>query len=114
MGKRIEDLGVDDTPIIRTQPGEDLPITPPPEEKPPSPIDARDTGWYKFILDIEDLLATGQFNWAAETLEGIQRTVEETHRVTDGQKRAVDNIEKTKDRLRSGGSFYRRRYEGYR
>jgi hypothetical protein len=104
MPKRIEDLPVDDTPIIST----------PPEAPEPSHIDARDTGWYQFIVEIEDLLATGKYNWAAETLEGIQRTVEEAHRVTPGQRKAVENIEATKDRLRGGGSFYRRRYEGYR
>lgn len=95
MGKRIEDLPLDDTPI-----------SDPPRE--PEPHDARDTDWYKFIVEIEDLLATGEVAFASETLEGIQQTVERSHRVTAGQRRAVKNIEATKDRQHAS-----RRYEGF-
>lgn len=42
---------------------------------------------------IEDLLETGDYDWARETLEGIYKTVEDTERVTPGQVTAVDNIE---------------------
>ena len=97
MGKHFDDLPLDDTPI-----------TPPPEPKDPSPIDARDTGWYKFIVEIEDLLATGHYAFAQETLEGIQESVERSRRVTPGQRQAVANIEASHEkRTRS------RRYEGF-
>ena len=90
MGKRIEELqGLDDSPL-----GEE--------------IDPRATAWYRFVGDIEDLLATGRYTWAEDTLRDIQATVERTRRVTEGQQRAVTNIENARGR---GGS---RRYEGWR
>jgi hypothetical protein len=97
VGKRPEDLPLDDTPI-----------TTPPEDPAPSPIDARDTGWYQFIVEIEDLLATGQYTWASETLEGIQDTVERSHRVTPGQRNAVAKISASRE-----GRTHGRRYEGF-
>jgi hypothetical protein len=41
---------------------------------------------------IDDHLATGQYEWARETLEGIHTTVEETNRVTRRQQEAVEHI----------------------
>lgn len=52
--------------------------------------DERQSDWYRFLREIEDLLPDRQ--WAAETLEGIQETVERTRVVTEGQRRAVENI----------------------
>lgn len=85
MGKRIDQLKLDDTPI----------------EAP----DERDSEWYRFSQDIDDLLATGEYTWAEDTLTGIQETVERIKRVTAAQKRAVTNIENARER---------RRYEGWR
>ena len=72
----------------------------------PAP-DARGTAWYRFVTDIEDLLATGRYTWAEDTLRSIQLTVEQTRRVTNGQQQAVDNIERGAYKTRG------RRYEGF-
>lgn len=93
MGKRAEDLPLDDTPIDRS--GE--------------PADDRDQAWYQFTATIDDLLATGEYSWAWESLTGIKETVEKTRRVSDGQRRAVGNIEASGER-REGR---RRRYDGW-
>jgi hypothetical protein len=85
VGKRLDDLHLKDGEIL--------------------PADARNTEWYRFLQEIEDLLPDRQ--WAADTLEGIQETVERTHRVTQGQKDAVRNIRDAEGR----GSH--RRYEGH-
>lgn len=91
MGKTIDQLHLSDEPLRQ-----------PPE-------DARDTEWYRFLQRVEELIATGRANWALETLEGIQETVEARKVVTEGQRRAVDHIEtKAYESRRS------RRYEGYR
>ena len=72
-----------------------------------TPIDDRQSEWYRFLQEIEQLLPDAQ--WASETLEGIQETVERTRTVTEGQRRAVSNIATaTSDPSR------RRRYEGWR
>jgi hypothetical protein len=55
--------------------------------------DTRDEAWYQFWLLIEDLLATGKYQWAEPTLRGIQHTVEQSERVTVRQARAVQAIE---------------------
>lgn len=95
MGKRPADLIFSNTP------------TPPPE-------DPRDQEWYRFAGEIDDLLATGSYTWAQDALEEIQATVEKLQRVSEGQRRAVKNIElgRQERRLPSerGGS---RRYEGW-
>jgi hypothetical protein len=80
---------------------------------PPKPAaDPRSTDWFRFSQDIQDLLATGKYTWAEQTLQDIAVTVEQTQRVTDGQRRAVRNIEEaveSRRRLRIGS----RRYEGF-
>ena len=93
MGKTIDELQrqLDDTPL--------------------GTEDLRDTAWYQFTKDIDDLIATGRYGWALKTLEGIQQTVEETHAVTPAQRRAVTNIENQGEKKFVSGS---RRYEGYR
>lgn len=94
MGKTLEQLGLTDTPIAKAE-----------------PIDPRGTDWYRFSEEIDELLATGQYTWAETTLTDIQATVNRTHSVSDGQRRAVQNIETARSRSRTGG--YGRRYEGY-
>jgi hypothetical protein len=96
VGKRIDELsGLDDAPIGSAT------------------TDPRGTDWYRFLTDIEDLLATGHYTWAEQSLRAIQLTVEQTQRVTGGQRAAVSNIERAR---REDGSrpFGRRRYEGFR
>jgi hypothetical protein len=84
-----------------------------PDARPrPRPSDLRDEDWYRFCREIDDLYASGRYEWAASTLFDIQGTVERTQRVTDGQRRAVRNIEEAGERQRPYG--FRRRYEGYR
>lgn len=46
----------------------------------------------RFLREIDDLLDSGEYDWAEETLSGIRTTVERTERATEGQRRAVDNI----------------------
>lgn len=100
MGKPLTDLALSDTPLPSGPSGPD--------------VDPRTTVWYRFSEDIEDLLATGKYTWALTTLRGIQGTVERTHRVSDAQRRAVENIEAAQTQKERGG--YRsgsRRYEGF-
>lgn len=79
MGKKLEDLlKLDDTPIQRPVEARD--------------DDPRDTAWYQFVGEIEDLLAGDGYVWATDSLTGIRDTVERTRRVTEGQRRAVANI----------------------
>ena len=90
MGKPIDQLRLDDQPL------------------PVAKTDLRDEAWYQFVTEIDDLLATGKYGWAETTLADIQQTVQETHRVTEGQRKAIENIE---------AGIYRshgRRYEGFR
>lgn len=97
MGKRLEDLNIDATPHQPTAPIE----TP----------DLRDTPWARFITEIDNLLATGEYTWAEETLRSIQITVGEKRWVTEGQKRAVANIEEGHERGKH--RTHGRRYEGW-
>jgi len=97
MGKRLEDLQLTDDPI-----------------RPLAPIDPRDTDWYRFSKDIDDLLATGHYTWAESTLTDIQATVERIHQVTEGQRRAVRNIEAASGPGGRGSRWGSRRYEGFR
>jgi len=93
MGKRPEDLPLSDEPLRRTE-----------------PVDVRDTEWYQFSTEILELVSSGQYDWAADTLEGIRESVEQYHTVTPGQRKAIDNIRAA--RGRADGSR-RRRYEGW-
>lgn len=82
------------------------------EKRLPDPdADQRGTVWYRFVQDIDDLIGGGTVNFAETTLRDIQTTVERTQRVTDGQRRAVENIEAAGQRSRS--RFGSRRYEGF-
>jgi hypothetical protein len=92
-GKSLDDLKLSDHPFGDAE-----------------PIDPRGTDWYRFSQDITDLLSTGRYTFAETTLRDIQITVEKYKRVTDGQRRAVRNIEESGNRPQRG---YSRRYEGY-
>lgn len=69
-----------------------------------------------FLDDLDELLDAERYLWASATLRGIAATVRHTDRVTDGQRRAVENIRAgvrepgglPSDRYRSS-----RRYEGW-
>ena len=93
MGKRPEDLPLSDEPLKRTE-----------------PLDPRATEWYQFSTEILEMLASDQYEWAADTLMGIRESVEKYQTVTPGQRRAVENVAAA--RKRSDG-FRRRRYEGW-
>ena len=45
-----------------------------------------------FINQIDDMLSSGDYDWAEETLDGIQIWVSQNGVVTDKQLNAVDNI----------------------
>jgi hypothetical protein len=93
MGKTVEDLKLRD-------------------EGPGIIQDVRETLWYQSIEQIDQLLATGEYTWAEDTLTDIQRTIEQTKTVTDGQRKAIENIEAA--RTGSHGRSSQRRYEGFR
>jgi hypothetical protein len=108
MGKRIQDLHLNDNPIEVTveakEAGQRSLFDPTPDE--------RDQPWYQFLGDLDDLLADDKYLWANDTLKGIYETVEKSHRVSEGQRRAVTNISnRGEERLRGRGSS--RRYEGF-
>ena len=96
MGKRIDELPLDDTPIPSPPDGEAIP-------------DLRDQPWFQFIGEIDELLAAGDYVFAEASLQGIRETVESTRRVSDGQRRAIQNIAASRERYSS-----RRRYDGFR
>jgi len=103
VGKHLDDLRLtlDDSPIEHQV--ETLDATRARRES-ASPDD-RDQAWFRFAETIDDLLATGDYDWAHDTLDGIRTTVLRSRRVTAAQERAVANVEDS----RRG-----RRYEGYR
>ena len=94
MGKSLDDLPLDDQPL-----------------HPAQPVDVRGTVWYQFVQEIADLLEGGELDWAANTLTGIQQSVEQYQTVTEGQRRAVRNIAAAR-RGRADG-WRKRRYEGF-
>lgn len=77
----------------------------------PDHEDIRSTSWFQFAEEIEELLATGRYSWAEDTLEGIKESVQKFRVVTDNQRRAVRNIEA--GAARSEGRRGSRRYEGW-
>ncbi len=89
MGKRLEDLHLRNEPL--------------------EPEDDRDAPWLQFTQEIDELAASGCYDWALDTLLGIRETVERTRLVTSGQRRAVENIQTARGRA----DGWRRRYEGY-
>ena len=45
------------------------------------------------VHDIEDMLEMGDYDWAADTLQGIRDTIKKTMHVTEGQRKAIYNVE---------------------
>lgn len=90
---KLEDLNLRDDEPVRTVPS--------------TGTDPRTERWYQFSEAIDDLLASGRYTWAEDTLRSIQETVQQTERVTEGQERAVRNIEQARQRTPRGRS---RRY----
>src|SRR5262252_647320 len=88
VGKSIDQLKLDETPF-------------------PAAEDPRQSDWWKFAEEIDELLGSGSYTWAEETLTDIQATVRKFQRVTEGQRKAVGNIAAARVR---GGT---RRYEGF-
>ena len=68
--------------------------------------DPRETAWYRFALEIDDLLATGEFTWAETRLEQIAAAVRLTERVTDQQRTIVRNIEAAPEQMRYRSRHY--------
>lgn len=101
MGKTLDELP--DTLILDTTPAKGRPN---PFER--HTADPRSSRWYQFSSEIDDLLATGRYTWAEDTLRSIQETVQRTERVTEGQERAVRHIEQA--RQGSWGRGRSRRY----
>jgi hypothetical protein len=55
-----------------------------------------DCDWEGTIEQIEDMEADSDYDFAADTLDGIKAWVKENSHVTENQKRAVNNIEASK------------------
>lgn len=59
------------------------------EMKPDNATNEDPQSWLKLI---EDMVDSGEFDWAEETLLGIGETIENSGRVTPGQIEAIENI----------------------
>lgn len=57
----------------------------------------------RFLDDIDELRGSGSVDWADDTLTGIYDTVGRQNIVTEGQRRAVDNIESAGQKRRPVG-----------
>lgn len=68
---------------------------------PARPADDRETDWWQFSREIDQLLAEIG-NWGRDTLIGIQNTVETSMRVTEAQRQAVRNITRGHRESRQG------------
>lgn len=90
MGKRISDLRLDDNPIEQQQDLFDHRAAR--QDDAASVADLRDQPWFQFVGEIDELLESDEYLFAVDTLTGIKETVESTRRVTEGQRRAIDNI----------------------
>lgn len=49
--------------------------------------------WQELLSQIETMQESGDYDWAGDTLSGIQDTVEKREHCTDNQQGAIDNIE---------------------
>ena len=54
--------------------------------------------WESFAEEIDEMLESGDYDWAAETLEGIRDTVTQREHCTERQREAVENISKARGR----------------
>lgn len=57
-----------------------------------------DCEWVDQLDAIDDLLEDERYEFAQDTLEGIREWVEENEHITDGQKKAINNIASAGDR----------------
>lgn len=48
--------------------------------------------WVRYRDMIEEMIDSGDFDWAEDTLEGIYDWVDDHQHITDGQMLAIDNI----------------------
>ena len=48
----------------------------------------------EMLRRIDDLLDSGEYDWCEDTLSGIRETIEKKEFVTEGQERAVNNIDR--------------------
>lgn len=46
----------------------------------------------EFLSRIDEMMESGEFDWAEDTLSGIKESVEKWEKVSEGQMRAVRNI----------------------
>lgn len=81
MGKRLDQLGLGDD-----GPGEEQANAAVRELKRLS------VAAFRMVNKIDSMLLDPDFQFARDTLEDIQRTIQRTDAVTEGQERAVDNI----------------------
>lgn len=84
-----------------------------PEDLPDTPLETRRAQTRPATSEAVDLLEEisslrETHGWAADTLEGIYETVERTGVVTEGQRRAIENIANARSRFRGGRSRWRR------
>lgn len=56
----------------------------------------RKCSWVDWLKEIEDMEASGEYDWAEETLKGIKDWVEENEHITEKQIQAINNIEESK------------------
>jgi len=84
-----EDLGgsESDPPRRQADPRRDLAAAPVP--------DARDSAWFRFVCEVQDLRSNGGATWAEETLRRLQATVEHTRDVTPRQRQTLERIQQS-------------------
>ena len=51
--------------------------------------------WQDLIERIDEMVGSGDYDWAEDTLTGIRDTVEEREHCSERQTEAVDNIEES-------------------
>jgi hypothetical protein len=52
--------------------------------------------WEEFSESITEMMESGDFDWAKDTLEGIRSNIQKRRCVSDAQRRAVGNIARSK------------------
>jgi len=52
----------------------------------------QDCKWGDLLADINDMIESGEYDWAEDTLGGIADWIEENEHCTPGQRTAVENI----------------------
>ena len=55
-----------------------------------------DCNWHELLEEIEEMQATGGYEFAHHTLSGIYETVEANEHCTERQREAVNNIRNSK------------------